>query len=143
FNFFYFSIQYQESKNRHGLRMANFLDLRWKLSSDLGVTFQFGNPITVYQTLIESMVDDPNVDALHCQIHERFLMLPKDFFKIFHRAPEACKPLVLWVVGMQPGVHETLEWLEEYHIPVFPSPEKAINALAALHRVSQTREPQT
>jgi acyl-CoA synthetase (NDP forming) len=45
---------------------------------------------------------------------------------MFHRVPESHKPLVLWVAGMLPGVHGTIEWLEEHHIPVFPSPEKAI-----------------
>ena len=32
---------------------------------DLGVTLKFGNPLKVYQTLVESMVSDPNVDAIH------------------------------------------------------------------------------
>ena len=104
---------------------------------DLGVTMQFGDPVKVYETLVASMVDDPDVDALHIQIPDRLLMLPKEIFKMFHRVPEAGKPLVLWVAGMEPGAHETLAWLEEHQIPVFPHPEKALRALTALHRLSR------
>jgi acyl-CoA synthetase (NDP forming) len=106
---------------------------------DLGVTLQFGDPITVYETLVASMAADPNVDALHIQIPDRLLMLPREIFKLFHRAPEAGKPLVLWVAGMEPGAHETLAWLEEHQIPVFSSPEKALRALVALHHLSRDR----
>jgi acyl-CoA synthetase (NDP forming) len=101
------------------------------------VTLQFGNPVTVFETLLVSMAADPGVDAVHIQIPEQLLMLPRETLNMFHRLPEAGKPLVLWVVGMEPGVHETLRWLEDHQIPVFPSPEKAIRALTALHRIYQ------
>ena len=104
---------------------------------DLGVTLQFGNPVTVFETLLASMAADPGVDAVHIQIPEQLLMLPRETLNMFHRLPEAGKPLVLWVAGMEPGVHETLGWLEDHQIPVFPSPEKAIRALTALHRIHQ------
>jgi len=58
---------------------------------------------------------------------------------IFLRPVEAGKPTVLWLAGMEPGRHENLTWLEERGVPVFPSPEKAVAALAALHRVSRSR----
>lgn len=101
---------------------------------DLGVALQFNDPLRVYDTLIRSLCEDENVDALHIQIPDRLLMLPKEMFKPFTQAPAQGKPLVLWVAGMEPGTHETLAWLEENGVPVFSSPEKAIHCLAALHR---------
>jgi acyl-CoA synthetase (NDP forming) len=108
---------------------------------DLGVALQFNDPIRVYERLIESMSQDENVDALHVQIPDRILFLPKEQFAFFQRAPALKKPLVLWVAGMEPGTNETLEWLEEHQVPVFPSPEKAIQALAALRQLSVQTEP--
>jgi acyl-CoA synthetase (NDP forming) len=57
---------------------------------------------------------------------------------IFLRAAEAGKPTVLWLAGMESGRHENLMWLEDKGVPVFPSPEKAVRALAALHRLSRS-----
>ncbi len=111
----------------------------WEISAnpfDLGVSLQFNNPLKVFETLVSALSEDENVDALHIQIPDRILFLPREFFQIFHRAPARGKPLVLWVAGMEPGNHETLQWLEEQGIPVFPMPEKGIRALSALHRLS-------
>jgi acetyltransferase len=103
---------------------------------DLGLTIQFHDPGTVYLTLLEAMVADPNVDALALQIHPEFLTVPKEFMGIFLQAAKSGKPIVLWLAGMESGRHENLAWLEDQGVPVFPSPEKAVRALAALHRVS-------
>ena len=111
----------------------------WEISVnpfDLGVALQFNDPIRVYETLVAAMSEDENVDALHIQITDRILFLPKELFKLFHRAPALGKPLALWVAGMESGTHETLQWLEDHGIPVFPTPEKAIRALSALHQLS-------
>lgn len=62
---------------------------------------------------------------------------PRETFGMFFPMPEAGKPRVLWVAGMEPGDHETLAWLEDPRIPVFPSPEKAIRVLTALHRLQE------
>jgi acyl-CoA synthetase (NDP forming) len=105
---------------------------------DLGLTVQFKNPSDVYRVLIEATTEDPNVDALAIQLHPMALLFPKELLGVFKRSVEANKPIVLWLAGMEPGRHETLAWLEEQHIPVFPSPEKAIRALSALHRVSRS-----
>ncbi|MGE5841337.1 MAG: acetate--CoA ligase family protein, partial [Deltaproteobacteria bacterium] len=105
---------------------------------DLGLTVQFHHPGTIYPTVLEAMVSDPNVDALALQIHPEFLQVPKEFMEIFHQAAGAGKPVVLWLAGMDSGRHETLVWLEEKGVPVFSSPEKAIAALGALHRLCRS-----
>ena len=114
----------------------------WDISAnpwDLGLTVQFHDPGTVYLTLLDAVVTDPNTDALALQIHPEFLTVPKEFMGIFLRAVEAGKPIVLWLAGMESGRHEHLAWLEDQGVPVFSSPEKAVRALAALHRVSQSQ----
>jgi acyl-CoA synthetase (NDP forming) len=105
---------------------------------DLGLTIQFHDPASIYTTVLDAMVADPNVDALAIQIHPEFLTVPKEFMGIFLRAAEEGKPIVLWLAGMESGRHENLTWLEEKGVPVFPSPEKAVRALAALHRLSRS-----
>jgi acyl-CoA synthetase (NDP forming) len=105
---------------------------------DLGLTIQFHDPASIYTTVLDAMVADPNVDALAIQIHPEFLTVPKEFMGIFLRAAEEGKPIVLWLAGMESGRHENLTWLEERGVPVFPSPEKAVRALAALHSLSRS-----
>ena len=105
---------------------------------DLGLTIQFHDPASIYTTILDAMAEDPNVDALAIQIHPEFLQVPKEFMAVFLRATEARKPIVLWLAGMEPGRHENLMWLEDKGVPVFPSPEKAVAALAALHRLSRS-----
>lgn len=134
---------------REGLRLAEVDEttrdkLRsifppWDIPSnpwDLGVTVQFKDPGDVYRTLIECMIEDPNVDALAIQLHPMTLLFPKELLKGFERAVEAQKPVVLWIAGIESGRHPTLEWLEEKQVLVFPSPEKAIRTLSALYRSS-------
>lgn len=105
---------------------------------DLGLTVQFHDPAKVYSTVLEAMIADAGVDALALQIHPEFLTVPREFMGVFHQAAEAGKPIVLWLAGMESGRHENLMWLEEKGVPVFPSPEKAMAALAALHRLSRS-----
>jgi acyl-CoA synthetase (NDP forming) len=105
---------------------------------DLGLTVQFHDPATVYLTLLDAMVADPGVDALALQIHPEFLTVPKEFMEVLVHAAESGKPIVLWLAGMESGRHENLAWLEDQGVPIFPSPEKAVRALAALHRVSRS-----
>jgi acetate---CoA ligase (ADP-forming) len=105
---------------------------------DLGLTIQFHDPASIYTTVLDAMGADPNVDALAIQIHPEFLTVPREFMGIFPRAAEEGKPIVLWLAGMESGRHENLTWLEEKGVPVFPSPEKAVRSLAALHRLSRS-----
>jgi acyl-CoA synthetase (NDP forming) len=111
----------------------------WHISHnpwDLGVTIQFNDPIDVYRTLINSMVEDPNVDGLAMQLHPMALLFPRKLLEVFQPAIMAEKPIALWIAGLESGRHETLEWLEENRVVVFPSPEKAIRALSVLYRLS-------
>ncbi|MCG6534588.1 MAG: hypothetical protein L7F78_07860, partial [Syntrophales bacterium LBB04] len=112
----------------------------WEISAnpfDLGVALQFNHPVEVYKTWVSAMCEDENVDALHLQVPHHMLLLPKEHFKIFLPAPARRKPMALWMAGTEPGTHENLSWLEDQGIPVFPTPEKALRALSALHRLSQ------
>jgi len=104
---------------------------------DLGLTVQFNDPNNIHRTLINSLVEDPNVDAFAIQLHPMALLFPDKLLGVFQPAIEARKPVVLWLAGIESGRHETLEQLEENQVLVFPSPEKAIRALSALHRLSR------
>ena len=112
----------------------------WEVLSnpwDLGLTIQFNHPGEVYGTIIQAAADDPNVDALAIQVHPTIISLPKEILEIFQRPVESRKPIVLWLAGMESGRHESLQWLEERGVLVFPSPERALHALSALYRLSR------
>ena len=114
----------------------------WDISGnpfDLGVTLQFHGLPKVYSTLLEAVAQDPNVDALAIQLPPRIINAPREFFQPFVQPLKAQKPIVLWLPGVFPGRDETLQWLEDQHVPVFPSPEKALKALFALHRSSLSK----
>ena len=104
---------------------------------DLGLTVQFNDPTDVYRILIESVIEDPNVDALAMQLHPTAFLFPKELLEVFCKGIEAQKPVVLWIAGIESGRHETLEWLEEKRVLAFSSPEKAIRALSTLYRLSR------
>ena len=104
---------------------------------DLGVTMQFSDPITVYGAWMNAMTEDPNVDMLAFQVHQRMLMLGKDLAEIFVRAAKAGKPTAIWMNGKEPGNHDILKWVEDHGVPVFRFPEKAIQGLVALYKLSQ------
>ncbi len=135
---------------QEGLRLANLEDRTmerlksilppWTISSnpwDLGVTMQFSHPKEVYRTLVESVIQDPEVDGLAIQLPPGADRFPKRFFNLFQLAVDAKKPIALWLAGVQSGRHKALEWIEEMSVPVFSAPEKAIHAFSALHRLSR------
>ena len=103
---------------------------------DLGVTMQFSDPVTVYGAWMDAMVEDPNVDMLAFQVHQRMLMLGKDLAEIFVRAAKAGKPTAMWMNGKEPGTDDTLKWIEDHGVPIFRFPEKAIQGLVALYHLS-------
>jgi acyl-CoA synthetase (NDP forming) len=103
---------------------------------DLGVCLQFGNPKLVYGLYLEAMMADPDVDAVAVMLPRVFSTLSVGAVEPFRRARDTGKPVVAWIPGMHAGGYPPLEQLEEHHVPVFPSPERAIRALAALYRSS-------
>jgi acetyltransferase len=116
----------------------------WEISGnpfDLGVSLQFNDPRKVYNHLLPAVLGDPGVDALAIQVPSRAFVIPREFFEIFPKALHAQKPIAVWVAGMESGRKEVLEWLEDEYVPVFPSPEKIIEAFSALHRSSLFKLP--
>lgn len=100
---------------------------------DLGVCVQFHSPPKVYETYLQAMLSDPEVDAVAVMLPRWAARLPEEFLKPFEQVTSRQKPVVVWVPGMYGGEHPPLKWLEDKGIPVFPSPEKAIKTLAALY----------
>jgi len=116
----------------------------WDISGnpfDLGVTLQFHDPRKIYSTLLDAVSQDPNVDALAIQLPPRILNAPREFFQPFLQPMKAQKPIALWLPGVPSGRDEALKWLEDQHVPVFPSPEKTLQALFALHRSTLSKAP--
>lgn len=114
----------------------------WEISPnpwDLGLTIQFNDPSKLYQTLIDSLIEDPNVDGFAIQLHPMTLLFPEKLLEGFQRVSDSHKPAALWLAGVESGRHEVLQRLEEKQVVVFPSPEKAIRALSVLYRLSQTK----
>lgn len=103
---------------------------------DLGLTVQFNHPNVVYRVIVEAMINDPQVDALAIQIHPMAFLYPEKLLEVFSSGVTGQKPIVLWMAGMEPGRNPLLQSLEEKRVVVFPSPEQAIRALSALHRIS-------
>ena len=114
----------------------------WEISPnpwDLGLTIQFHDPGKLYETLLDALIEDPNVDGFAIQLHPMTLLFPEKLVEGFKRVADSHKPAVLWLAGVESGRHEALERLEEKQIVVFSSPEKAIRALSVLHRLSQSK----
>ena len=83
------------------------------------------------------MITDPGVDALAIQLHPMAFLFAESLLEVFSSEAASRKPIALWLAGMDPGRHEVLQSLEERHVVIFPSPEKAIHALSALYRLGR------
>jgi len=110
----------------------------WEVLSnplDLGICTQFHDIRLVFKTFIESMIKDPNVDAIALEVIE--IAVHQELLEDFHLAVDGGKPIVVWVPEVRAGTSKELTWLEDQRIPVFPSGPNAMKALSALYRSSQ------
>jgi acyl-CoA synthetase (NDP forming) len=141
---------------QNGLRMAElsgktFEKLReifppWKIPLnpfDAGVCMEFH--ITDFNKVfsaLTSMPEDENVDCVIMQIpSSAFLkaeaassLITNIFGNLFLRMRGRGKPLVLWRSSMDSMEDEFVKRLELKQIPVYPSSERAVKALAALYK---------
>jgi acyl-CoA synthetase (NDP forming) len=121
-------------------RLKKELVLPWQIGTnpwDLGVSIQFNGPDKVFTQLMAAVAQDSNVDALALQLPPVASRFPKTFFSAFQPVIEAGKPVALWLAGSEPGRHEVLSWAEEMGVAIFPSPERAIRVLRALHLLTR------
>jgi hypothetical protein len=49
------------------------------------VTVQFSGPGKVFETLVETLMEDTNVDGLAVQLHRPALVVPKGALEVFER----------------------------------------------------------
>lgn len=112
----------------------------WKVPPnpfDVGVSGQF-HPMEVYQTFFEAMTEDTNVDCFAAQLPTfRNISLPDNILKAFlepiFRARNK-KPVAIWLMEENQHYRTPIQFLEASRIPVYPTAERAIEALSALYR---------
>lgn len=103
---------------------------------DLGVSTQFNDPRRVYRVLLEAMSEDDNVDCMAVEIGGDRPGMQDGLFEPFLMAREKKKLLSVWPIESRKQDLKSIEWIESHHIPVYPSAERAVKSLAALHRYS-------
>jgi Acyl-CoA synthetase (NDP forming) len=104
-----------------------------------------------------SILEDEEVDCMIMQLPSTIFMkvsatldLPKSAISgmmdgiadIFLRMKEKGKPLALWRSSMDIMEDEFVNMLESKKIPVYPSSERAVKAMAALYKYKSMREKQ-
>lgn len=104
---------------------------------DVGVSGQF-HPMEVYQTFFEAMTEDTNVDCFAVQLPTfRGVSLPDNILRAFlepiFRA-RTKKPVAIWLMEENQRYRTPIQFLEANRVPVYPTAERAIKALSALHR---------
>ena len=105
---------------------------------DMGVSSQFHFGVDIYRSLLENLADDPNVDCLALHLAGYRSAVQGEFARPFVEAVKKGKAVVTW--ASDPRMTDMIEQLESNRIPVYPSAERAIKALAALHRYHKIRE---
>jgi len=117
----------------------------WKVPPnpfDIGVCGQF-HPMEVYQAFFDAMTDDTNVDCIAAQLPTfRNISLPDNILKIFlepfFRA-RGKKPVAIWLLEEAQRYRTPIQLLEANRVPVYPTADRAIKALSALHRYTSMR----
>ncbi|MBI2831159.1 MAG: CoA-binding protein [Chloroflexi bacterium] len=97
---------------------------------DIGVAFQFHGTIEAYGTYFNAMAEDENVDCLATQV-TRHAATEGRFVEIAYEVLRKGKPLVFWTATPS-GFDGIASQLQARGIPVYPTSERAVKALAAL-----------
>ena len=137
----------------HGLAMAKlgaeaYSKLRavfppWEINAnplDLGVCAQFNSGIDVLPVIVDAVAGDEGVDCIALQARLDRLAQPDGFINAVTETIKRGKPVAIWMTVMPRGDNTIVDRMEERRIPVYPSAERAVKALAALHRSYKLRE---
>jgi acyl-CoA synthetase (NDP forming) len=112
----------------------------WKIPPnpfDIGVSGQF-HPMEVYQAFFEAMTEDTNVDCIAAQLPTfRNVSIPDNILRVFlepiFRA-RSRKPVAIWLMEENQRYRTPIQFLEANRVPVYPTADRAIKALSAMHR---------
>lgn len=106
---------------------------------DFNVSMQFHKFTETVDTLFYSLRDDPNVDCLAVQVWA-FSGEQVDYLvKTLAGVNRSGKQVVVWLADPISG-KESGEKLDAAGVPVYPSGERAVRALGALHRYDLMHE---
>jgi acyl-CoA synthetase (NDP forming) len=122
---------------------------------DAGVCMEFhmSNPIDFFSAL-SAIPEDENVDCAIMQMppslfdfslsdptfsEEMALYMCKEITRAFSKIRQVGKPFAMWRTAMHGQEEKWVELIETAGIPVFPSSERAIKALAALRNFRARR----
>lgn len=101
---------------------------------DIGVCSQFHRGTDILTTALDAVAGDPDVDGIVMQARVDRFEGHSGFLETAPRVIGRGKPVVLWMTVMPQGENTIVHQLEARRIPVYPSAERAIKALSALHR---------
>lgn len=89
-----------------------------------------------YQTALELVMEDPNVDAVLALLTPQRVTEPERTARVIsHLARERTKPVIAVYMGGD-AVSRGRDMLDEARVPVYAYPERAVRALAAMVRYS-------
>ena len=100
------------------------------------------NPFELYPGVIEAVVEDSNVDVLFNVLWANPTgIIVSSYLKAYERIKDRVrKPIATWIYGPDPEVSADLtKRVEEMGFPVFPTPEKCIQALGLALQYSRIK----
>ena len=103
---------------------------------DIGVCAQFHHHTRIFPALLDALANEQNVDCVAMQMRADRFEDPDQFINLASNVIKHGKPLAIWMTEMPQGKNTIVHQLEAKRIPVYPSAERAIKALAALYRYS-------